>query len=236
MRAAALLALLTSSGCLSSLRFSDTTSEASSRSSGASSGATADAIGPGPSTLVVCGSALVLGAFGAITTTIYEGHVAAQAQVKAEEFRKLHPVQLQPAGSPPPPPLPLPEAPSEPTPPPPPPISLSLRSGERGRGEGRSVNENALIVARAWLRANQLQLKQDLAIGAGPAIDDLAGLAGISPSHRAHFGKVLQRHREQLRASSEVTLEEAARVMSTVGGLVLDDGVLKGDVVALQAR
>jgi hypothetical protein len=207
------------SGCFSStagsLRFSDTTSEASSKSSGYSSGATADAIGPGPSTLVVSGSALVLGAFGAITTTVYEGHVAARAQVKAEEFRKLHPVQLPPPGEPPPMPLPLPEAPAVPTPPPLPPLS--------------EKELDSLILARAWLRANQLQLKQDLALGAGPAIEDLAGIAGIVAEHRAHFGLVLQRNRARFSASSELSLRETARVMSSVGELVLGDPVLRSD-------
>lgn len=216
MRAAALLALV-ATGCVSTagaLRASDSCSEGSSRSTETSSGATAEAIGPGPSTLVVSGSALVLGAFGALTTTIYEGHVAAQARVKAEEFRRLHPVQVPSPGAPPPVPLPLPEAPAVPSePPPPPPIS------------GRQLD--ALIVARAWLKANRLQLRQDLALGAGPAIEDLAGVAGIPPEHRGHFGKVLQRARSRFSASSEVTLLEAARVMSSVGELVLGDPLLR---------
>lgn len=222
MRAIAVLAVL-ASGCFStaeaSLRSSDTTSEGSTRASAASSGATADAIGPGPSTLVVSGSALVLAAFGALTTTIYEGHVQAKARVDAEAFRKKHPVQLPPQSlpdEPPPTPLPLPEAPAVPTPPPlPPPIS------ER--------ELDSLILSRAWLQANRLQLEQDLALGAGPAIDELAGLAGILPGHRAHFARVLQRHRRQLSTSSEVTLREAAEVMWNVGELVLTDPLLLPD-------
>lgn len=50
-------------------------------------------------------------------------------------------------------------------------------------------------MARSWLLANRLQLKQDLALGAGPALDDLAGIARIPELHRAYFGRLLQQHR-----------------------------------------
>ena len=88
---------------------------------------------------------------------------------------------------------------------------------------------DAMVLARAWLLANELQLKQDLALGAGPAIDDLAGIARIPPEHLAHFGRVLQRHRAQFVTSREMTPQQAAQVMSRVGDLVMADPIIKGD-------
>lgn len=95
---------------------------------------------------------------------------------------------------------------------------------------------DAKVLARSWLVANELQLKQDLALGWGPTLEDLAGLAGIAPGHRERFGKVLQKHRRELVVSAEVSPDEAAQVMSRVGDLVMTDPVLRADaVVALAA-
>lgn len=93
----------------------------------------------------------------------------------------------------------------------------------------RAPTLDAMVLARAWLLANELQLKQDLALGAGPAIDDLAGIARIPPEHLAHFGRVLQRHRAQFVTSREMTPQQAAQVMSRVGDLVMADPIIKGD-------
>lgn len=91
------------------------------------------------------------------------------------------------------------------------------------------------MLARAWLTANQLQLKQDLALGAGPAIDDLAGIAGIPAEHRVHFGRLLQRNRTQLVAPPELTPAQAAHCLSRVGALVMDDPLLRADGEAIIA-
>lgn len=93
----------------------------------------------------------------------------------------------------------------------------------------------AMIHARAWLVANQLQLEQDLALGAGPTLDDLAGLAGIAPARRARFQRLLQRHRAELRAVPDVGLEAAAALMGRVGELVLADPLLRPDGLAVLA-
>ncbi len=74
-----------------------------------------------------------------------------------------------------------------------------------------------------------MQLKQDLALGMGPALDDLAGLARIGPSRRLHFFKLLQKNRAMLLTPREVTPREAARMMSRVGELVRADPVLRAD-------
>jgi hypothetical protein len=89
---------------------------------------------------------------------------------------------------------------------------------------------DAMVMARSWLLANELQLAQDLALGAGPTIDDLAGITGIPGEHREHFGRVLQRNRRALAFSHDVTPQEAAQVMSRVGDLVVADPVLVADL------
>lgn len=182
-------------------------------SSDTSSGSTAANL---PSSLIVGGSALLLAVAGGIITTVYQGNANARARLQAEEFRKLHP---PPQVAPPSPPAGLPPpSSSEPTPPPPPP---QASSGE--------PTLDAMVMARAWLLANELQLKQDLALGAGPALDDLAGIAGIAPAHRAHFGRVLQQHRSSFSFDAQLTPGRASLLMSRVGELVLADPILAAD-------
>ncbi|MDP1828877.1 MAG: DUF3015 family protein [Archangium sp.] len=194
------------------------------QSSGASSGSTgatsqlgeSSGVGAVPSSVIVAGSAALLAVAGGLITTIYAGNPAA-AKLRAEEYRKAHPPQLAPAPAPTPPPTPPPASDTIPpgplTPPPLPGPSA------------QAVSLDEMVLARAWLRANELQLRQDLALGAGPALDDLAGLAGIAPHHRAHFGRVLQRNREALLIVSP-TAEQAVAVLSRVGDLVMADPVL----------
>lgn len=165
-------------------------------------------------TLIIVGAGLLAGVGGGITTTVYRKRDKANARAQPP------PAVLTPDDQPPPSPPPLPE----PAPLPPPPISK------------RAVPTlDAMVLARAWLLANEVQLKQDLALGAGPALDDLAGVAGIAPGRRAHFGRVLQRHRRRLLVSHDVTAEQAAEVMSRVGDLVLADPLLRADGEAVLA-
>lgn len=169
---------------------------------------------------IVLGAGLLAGVGGGITTTMYR---------RDERARRLaQPPPAQPVPPPPSPPMepaPYPD-PNAPPPPPPPPLAKS--------SEGKPSLE-AMIEARWWLLANEVQLKQDLALGAGPALDDLAGLARIAPERRAHFGKVLQKHRALFLLPHDVTPEEAARMMARVGELVLADPILRVDGEAVLA-
>ena len=85
---------------------------------------------------------------------------------------------------------------------------------------------DAMVLARAWLQANELQLKQDLALGAGPALEDLASIAGVPPRDRGHFGQLMRRHRALFRAPHQ-TPQQAAQVMAKVGELVMADPQLQ---------
>lgn len=87
----------------------------------------------------------------------------------------------------------------------------------------------------SWLLANELQLRQDLALGTGPALDDLAALGGIAPAHRAHFGRLLQRNRQKFLTRRDLTPREAARIMACVGELIFADPLLRPDGEAVVA-
>lgn len=208
--------------------------QSSLQSSNASSGA--------PSSTIVAGSALLLGVVGGIITTVYSSNQRRAARLQREQFKqqpqpgpqpmpyKVEPIPLEPGGGQ----LPPPEGPPPPPPPPPPPEFQPAPFPQSGLPEGEPTID-AMVLAQYWLKANELQLKQDLALGAGPAIDDLAGIAGISPSRRAHFGKVLQRHRARLITPHDVTPQQASQVMSRVGDLVMADPLLRVDGEALLA-
>ena len=184
---------------------------------------------------------LLLAAAGGIITTVYTANQRAEARMQAEQLRqlqrapqsqpmpyKVQPIPLEPGI----PGQPQPQPPPQPPPPPPPEFEPTPFPQTQA---GPSLD--AMVLARAWLLANELQLKQDLALGAGPTLDDLAGLAGIAPAHRAHFGRVLQQHRDELLAPHELTPQAAARVMSRVGALVMADPLLRVDgQAALAAR
>jgi hypothetical protein len=92
--------------------------------------------------------------------------------------------------------------------------------------------------AQAWLKANRRQLKQDLALGAGPALMDLASVAQIRPENLPRFCKLLSAHRRELVAplNAELSLEQAAQVMERIGELTVSDPVLKADADAWLLR
>ncbi len=87
-------------------------------------------------------------------------------------------------------------------------------------------------VALLYLRSNSDQLKQDLALGAGPTLDDLAGAAQIRRDHRGLFARVMQRNRRELLSLSDrgaLTAERALQFLERVGTLVRADDVLRED-------
>lgn len=93
--------------------------------------------------------------------------------------------------------------------------------------------------AQAWLKANLRQLKQDLALGAGPALDDLAAAAEIRLEHRERFCRLLARHRQELLAplrSGDVSIAATIEALTRVGELTRSDDVLRADAEALMRR
>lgn len=198
-----------------SYQLSNSTTAVTSRNSSESSNVS----NSGVVSWIVAGSAgLLLTTAGGIASTIFAVDDARKARLRAETLRQA---PASPATPPPPPPAQegAPPTPSAP-PPPPPSTSAPPRAGP---------SFAAMLEARAWLLANRLQLMQDLALGAGPAIDELAALAGIAPARRAHFGRALQRLRSRLVVAPDVTPVAASQVMSEVGELILTDPLLRPD-------
>lgn len=214
-------------------------SQASSDSSVASSRSTQSSGANVSSSQLVLASSLLASVAGGIVLSVYASRRPSpppQPAVPQLQEQSHQPVQPLPG---PPPQLPM-EPPPEgmepapyPQPPPPPmePAPYPLRTGEFVEPP-----LDSMVLARAWLKANTLQLKQDLALGAGPALEDLAGLAGIAPERRAHFYRLLQRHRRQLLPPPEYTPREAALLLSRVGALVLADPLLRQDGDAVLTR
>jgi hypothetical protein len=231
-----------SQGSANSNQSSNTSSQNSSQSSGTSQATTQSS--QNSWSQVAVASALLSAVGGGITTTVYSVRWRREARLAQEELKRLQqgPQQGQPQPQPMPykvEPIPVQPGPAPapaPAPPPDPGFAPAPFPKKTELLRDDEPRFDAMIQARSWLLANELQLRQDLALGAGPTVMDLAGVAGIRPEHRAHFGRVLQKHRALFKVTAEVTPEEAAKVFSQVGDLVMTDVVLRPDGLAVLAE
>lgn len=119
-------------------------------------------------------------------------------------------------------------------------IGLTIYSARRNvqPAEPQKLQEDAQA-AQAWLRANLKQLKQDLALGAGPTLDDLACAAEIRLENRTRFSRLLHRHRGELLSplsDAQLSLQQALSVMTRVGELAVADEVLRHDADAFSRK
>ncbi len=92
--------------------------------------------------------------------------------------------------------------------------------------------------AAAYLRANENQLRQDLALGAGRTVEDLAAAAGIRPENLPRFGRMLRRHRAELLAHLDggpITHATALELLGRIGELAKQDPALAEDYRAFMA-
>lgn len=86
--------------------------------------------------------------------------------------------------------------------------------------------------AQAFFRANRFQLEEDLALGAGRSIEDLAALARIRRENLPAFCRLLHLHREQLLELADadtLTPERAVRALRLVGELASTEPALAAD-------
>lgn len=93
--------------------------------------------------------------------------------------------------------------------------------------------------AHGWTRSNEYQLAQDLSTGSGPAIRDLAAVAGIRPDHLDRFGELLRRERRELMSlveASRHSREASLELFRSVGAIARADDLLHEDYVAFRAR
>jgi hypothetical protein len=92
--------------------------------------------------------------------------------------------------------------------------------------------------AQAYLRARTHQLREDLALGAGPSIEDLAAMARIRRENLRLFGRVLRENRGELLSlaeSSTLTPERALGWLERVGQLARTEPRLEEDRLAFLA-
>ncbi|WP_240360152.1 hypothetical protein [Pyxidicoccus caerfyrddinensis] len=86
--------------------------------------------------------------------------------------------------------------------------------------------------AQVYLRSRTHQLREDLALGAGPTVEDLAAAAHIRRENLGTFGRVLRAHRQELLAMADARSLTPARAlawMERVGELASADPRLDED-------
>jgi hypothetical protein len=86
--------------------------------------------------------------------------------------------------------------------------------------------------AQVYLRSRTHQLREDLALGAGPSVEDLAAAARIRRENLGTFGRILRTHRHELLAMADertLTPERALAWMERVGQLASADPRLAED-------
>jgi hypothetical protein len=86
--------------------------------------------------------------------------------------------------------------------------------------------------AQVYLRSRTHQLREDLALGAGPTVEDLAAAAHIRRENLGTFGRVLRAHRQELLAMADARTLTPARAlawMERVGELASADPRLDED-------
>lgn len=86
--------------------------------------------------------------------------------------------------------------------------------------------------AQSYLRARNPQLREDLALGAGPTIEDLAAMARIRRENLRTFGLLLREHRSELLTladASTLTPERAMSWLQRVGEIARTEPRLEED-------
>ena len=93
--------------------------------------------------------------------------------------------------------------------------------------------------AQAFFQANQFQLQEDLALGAGRSIEDLAALAQIRREHLPEFAHLLHTHREELLSLTDaeaLTPKRAVQALRRIGELMANSPVFAEEREAALAR
>ncbi|WAM25936.1 hypothetical protein [Myxococcus sp. NMCA1] len=108
-------------------------------------------------------------------------------------------------------------------------IWQAYAAAERRRGVSPKEAGRA---AQVYLRARTHQLREDLALGAGPTVEDLAAAARIRREHLGLFGRVLRANRKELLEMAEastLTPDRALAWLERVGELARAEPQLEED-------
>lgn len=111
-------------------------------------------------------------------------------------------------------------------------------SAERRRQRQQAAPEEVGRAAQVYLRSRTHQLREDLALGAGPTVDDLAAAANIRRENLGTFGRLLRANRGELLALADtrtLTPERALVWLERVGELARTDPKLDEDRLAFLA-
>ncbi|WP_233591304.1 MULTISPECIES: hypothetical protein [unclassified Corallococcus] len=110
-------------------------------------------------------------------------------------------------------------------------IWQSYERSARRKGKRPSPKEVG-HAAQVYLRARTHQLREDLALGAGPTVEDLAQAARIRRENLDVFGKLLRTHRKELLMMADaktLTPERARAWLERVGQLARTEPRLEED-------
>ncbi|WP_233609853.1 MULTISPECIES: hypothetical protein [Corallococcus] len=111
-------------------------------------------------------------------------------------------------------------------------IWQSYARAERRKGKHRPSPREVGHAAQVYLRARTHQLREDLALGAGPTVEDLAQAARIRRENLDVFGKLLRTHRQELLKLADaktLTPERARAWLERVGELARTEPRLEED-------
>jgi hypothetical protein len=110
-------------------------------------------------------------------------------------------------------------------------IWQSYEAAQRRKGPKPSPREVG-HAAQTYLRARTHQLREDLALGAGPTVEDLAQAARIRRENLDVFGRLLRAHRQELLTLADarsLTPERAREWLERVGELARTEPRLEED-------
>lgn len=110
-------------------------------------------------------------------------------------------------------------------------IWQSYEHSARRKGRRPSPREVGQA-AQVYLRARTHQLREDLALGAGPTVEDLAQAARIRRENLEVFGRLLRAHRQELLSMADarmLTPERARAWLERVGALARTEPRLEED-------
>ncbi|MGQ0506583.1 MAG: hypothetical protein ACT4TC_14820 [Myxococcaceae bacterium] len=93
--------------------------------------------------------------------------------------------------------------------------------------------------AQVYLKASYAQLQQDLAVGAGRSVQDLAAAAEIRRENLGRFGRILRTNRKELIGllnGGNPTSDQAVQWLRRIGELSQEDVLIKQDAQAFLQR
>ena len=74
-----------------------------------------------------------------------------------------------------------------------------------------TINQNEVSILQSYIGDHEHQLAQDISLGGGETVNDLAQLFGVPTNKRAQFAQALRRERRALMLAQDPTREQVER-------------------------